>query len=156
MAAPLEIYDKPANVFVAGFIGTPPANLIEGEVNVESGKLMFRSSKTAFALPDKWKAALEKINTGSKVVFGIRPEALGSPDAERDPGAVRIKAKVNVVEPMGRKLTSVLSRALSPVSPRIDPHRICAPGDEVELAMELSKVHLFDAASGNNIGGERF
>ena len=144
LATPLEIYDNPANVFVAGFIGTPPANLIHGEVSIEQDKLMFKCEKCSFALPDAWKNKIEKLDTKRKVVFGIRPESLGSPEAERDPNAPRITAKVDVAEPMGAETYLYLDKGFIA---RIDPYRICPPGTEVELAMDLSKAHLFDAES---------
>ena len=148
LATPLEIYDNPANVFVAGFIGTPPANLITGEFNIENGKLMFKSEKCCFPMPDEWKNILEEKNVSGKVVFGIRPEALGSPDAERDPNAVKIRSTVDVAEPMGAETYLHLAQGFIA---RVDPHRFCRPGEEVELAMDQSKAHLFDAESGNRI-----
>ena len=144
LATPLEIYDNPANVFVAGFIGTPPANLISGEISIEQDKLMFKCEKCSFALPDAWKNKIEKLDTKRNVVFGIRPESLGSPEAERDPNAPRITAKVDVAEPMGAETYLYLDKGFIA---RIDPHRICSPGTEIELAMDLSKAHLFDADS---------
>ena len=148
IATPLEIYDNPANVFVAGFIGTPPANLIEGEFNVENGTLMFKSEKCSFKLPDEWKSKLESMNAKQRVVFGIRPESLGSSDAERNPNAVKIKSKIDVIEPMGAETFLYLDQGF--IS-RVDPHRSCKPGEEIELAMDQSKAHLFDAESGIRI-----
>ncbi|MBR7120586.1 MAG: sn-glycerol-3-phosphate ABC transporter ATP-binding protein UgpC [Lentisphaeria bacterium] len=148
IATPLEIYDNPANVFVAGFIGTPPANLIEGEFNIENGKLLFKSEKCSFRMPDEWISKLEAANAKQKVVFGIRPESLGSPEAERNPDAVRIKSKIDVVEPMGAETFLYLDKGF--IS-RIDPHRSCKQGEEIELAMDQTKAHLFDAESGMRI-----
>ena len=145
---PLEIYDNPANVFVAGFIGTPPANLIEGEFNIENDKLVFKNNQVSFFLPDMWKPLIENKNINQKVTFGIRPEAVGSPDAERDINAVKIKSKVEVVELMGAETFLYLETGFIA---RIDPHRSCRPGEQIELAMDLSKAHLFDTESGIRI-----
>ena len=148
LATPLEIYDNPANVFVAGFIGTPPANLITGEIAIEQDKLVFKSEKCSFPLPDAWKTQVEKLDLKRQVVFGIRPESLGSPEAERDPNAPKIRSKVDVAEPMGAETYLYLDKGFIA---RIDPHRSCSPGTEVELAMDQSKAHLFDAESGVRI-----
>ena len=145
---PLEIYDNPANVFVAGFIGTPPANLLEGEFYIENDKIIFKNEQISFRLPDAWKTILENNNVKRQVTFGIRPEAVGSPEAERDPDAVKIKSKVDVIELMGAETYLYLEKGFIA---RIDPHRQCRHGDEIELAMDQSKAHLFDTESGVRI-----
>lgn len=99
-------------------------------------------------MPDEWISKLEAANAKQKVVFGIRPESLGSPEAERNPDAVRIKSKIDVVEPMGAETFLYLDKGF--IS-RIDPHRSCKQGEEIELAMDQTKAHLFDAESGMRI-----
>ena len=145
---PLEIYDNPANVFVAGFIGTPPANLLDGEFYIENDKIIFKNEQISFFLPDVWKTKLENKNIKRQVTFGIRPEAVGSPEAERDVNAVKIKSKVEVIELMGAETFLYLENG---VVARIDPHRCSRTGEEIELAMDQSKAHLFDTESGLRI-----
>ena len=112
---------------------------------MEQDKLVFKSDKCSFPLPDAWKSRAEKLDLKRRVVFGIRPESIGSPEAERNPDAPKIRSKVDVVEPMGAETFLYLDKGFIA---RIDPHRACAPGDEIELAMDQSKAHLFDAESG--------
>lgn len=100
VAEPLELYDNPCNKFVAGFIGTPPMNFFDGVITNKDGKLTFVEPGFEFAIPDEWKSRLEPY-VDKKVTFGIRPEDLGSDEAEKAPDMPKVKAKIEVVEPMG-------------------------------------------------------
>jgi multiple sugar transport system ATP-binding protein len=133
--APLDLYDHPANVFVAGFIGSPAMNLIEGAV--QGGAL--DADSVTLQLPDGATVA-----EGQAVTFGIRPEHL-----EIDPAG--FPATVAVVEPTGSETHVVL---------RLGPRDLVAvfrerlgvkPGDVLHLKPRPDRIHLFDTASGNRI-----
>ncbi len=141
---PLEIYDNPANVFVAGFIGTPPTNFFRGELVETAGRLEFRHPVFTIPTPDEWQSKLAPF-AGKTVIFGIRPEHIGSEIAEADPGAIRISARVEIVEPMGAETYVHLNtgdRTLCVA--RIDPHRKVVRGENAALAVSLQKSHFFD------------
>jgi multiple sugar transport system ATP-binding protein len=130
--SPLEVYDKPANLFVAEFIGSPSMNLLKAEVTGEGARLQ---DGTLLPLP-----AAHRAKPGQKVVYGIRPEhfALGS----------GTPAKVNVVEPTGPEMHIYADLAGQEVC-AITQERVSFGRDAaIALSPRLDKVHLFDAESG--------
>jgi multiple sugar transport system ATP-binding protein len=132
---PLELYDKPANLFVAGFIGSPAMNMIDGHI----GNGSLRSADgTDWALPVKGKGH------AGPTVYGIRPEHL-----RLDPDGV--KATVQVVEPTGSE-TQVLLRVGDQSLIAAFRERISArPGELLPVSPDPSLVHLFDRQSGRRI-----
>ena len=149
-ADPLTVYDKPANIFVAGFIGTPPMNCFSGALIKDDGVLKFKTDYVAIPLLDEWKEALEPF-VDKQVVFGIRPEDLGSEEAEREEASPKVTAKVEVVEPMGSETYLYLVIGDDSFIARVDSHRKVNVGDEVQLAIAMQKAHVFDAESENLI-----
>jgi len=144
VADPLTLYDRPANRFVAGFIGTPPTNFFEGALGEENGKLVFEDAgRIALPVPDKRKDALSG-RTGQPITLGIRPEDIGSAAAEALDGAPRIRAKVNVVEPMGAESYVYLEAGGASFVSRVDAHRQFRVGEEAALAVFIDKAHFFD------------
>lgn len=136
MGAPLELYDRPANTFVAGFIGSPAMNLLSGVV-AEGGRIM--AGDLALPLPDGAPLA-----PGAKATWGLRPEHLAI-------GAAGIPADVVVIEPTGSE-THVVLRAGGQEVLSVSRDRLTLrPGDRVHLAPDLGQVHLFDGATGNRI-----
>ena len=130
--SPLEVYDKPANLFVAEFIGSPSMNLLKGEVTANGVKA---ADGTLLPLPASHKAKL-----GQKVVYGIRPEHLAV-----GPG---VPAKVVVVEPTGPEMHIYADMGGQEVC-AITQERLKLTRDEtIHFSPRLDKVHLFDAESG--------
>ena len=126
VGTPLEVYDHPANVFVAQFIGTPPMNLVPATM----AEGMLRAS--SFALPAPFPVA-----DGAKVIAGIRPEHLTRGDA--------IRATVDMVEPIGHESIVYASAGDEKLVAIFDPHE--APRTGETIALGASKLHLFDAAT---------
>ena len=126
VGTPLEVYEHPANVFVAQFIGTPPMNLVQA--TVEGGQL--RASSFALPLPFA-------IADGTRVVAGIRPEHLVRGDA--------IPARVDMVEPIGHESIVYASAGEEKLVAIFDPHDAPRAGELVSFS--VSRLHLFDAAS---------
>jgi multiple sugar transport system ATP-binding protein len=130
--SPLEVYDKPANLFVAEFIGSPSMNLLEGEVTSSGVRL---SDGTLLPLP-----ASHGAQPGQKVVYGIRPEHLklgsGNP------------AKVNVVEPTGPEMHIYAEFGGKEICVVTQQRVAPARGTAIEVSPQLDRVHLFDASSG--------
>ncbi|MFQ5984319.1 MAG: ABC transporter ATP-binding protein, partial [Alphaproteobacteria bacterium] len=142
IGTPLELYDHPANLFVAGFIGSPAMNFIEGSYRGDDSRAWVEAvNGTKLPLPPTPGAG-----DGQAVVYGIRPEHL---DLARDDDG--LESEVIVVEPTGAD-TQVFSRLAG--------IRICAvfterhpfrPGARISLSPRLENVHLFDAASGRHL-----
>lgn len=150
VASPSVLYDHPVNMFVAGFIGTPPMNFLPVRVQAESGKVVLRGEAFELEAPLSWGEAL-KPYTGQEMMFGLRPEHLGSPTAEAVEGCQRLKATVEVVEPMGAETYLYVKAGETGLVARVDPHRACRVGDTVELAVMMERGHLFDKASTKRI-----
>ena len=132
IGAPLELYDQPANLFVAGFIGSPAMNLIAGAICAEG----FRT-EDGLILPVK---AHSGENLGRPAVYGIRPEHLIMDDSG-------LPLTVDVVEPTGSE-TQVQGRlGRQPVSGVFRQRIDTKPGETIRIAPELAAVHLFDAQS---------
>ena len=149
---PLNIYDKPANTFVAGFIGTPPMNIFKGTLASENGALVFKAgSAISIPLPADWKASVESY-VGKDILFGIRPEDIGSERAETDANAPSISAKVEVREPMGAETYLHLDTGVdTPCVARVEAHIGAKVGETITLKLAMAGAHVFDPATTNRI-----
>ena len=139
VGAPLDLYDHPGNVFVAGFIGSPSMNFVQGKVAVQGGAKEFVSDG-GLRLPLPETAAVD----GQAVTYGIRPEHIGV-------GTGGIPVRVVVVEPTGSE-TQIFARAGDELIDAIVKDRISArPGDQIGFVIDPANVHLFDRQSEQRI-----
>ncbi|MET3898045.1 multiple sugar transport system ATP-binding protein [Devosia sp. UYZn731] len=139
IGTPLGLYDYPANVFVATFIGSPSMNLIPGEVVEHYGALAVRASDgTHFPLSPH--SAVAK---GRMVNYGFRPEHLSV--ASPHDG---VAARVDVTEPMGSETQVHLTIAGTPAVGVFRERINANPGEIIHLRADVSKIHLFDYATG--------
>jgi multiple sugar transport system ATP-binding protein len=138
IGAPLELFDRPANLFVAGFIGSPPMNLLKGVVR-KGDKPIVEIAGTPFPM-----AASSKVEDGRNVVYGVRPEHL-----EIHPDGV--PAKISVVEPTGSETLVFLRFGEGEMVALFRERHDFKPGDTLHLKPRLDQVHLFDAETGNRL-----
>jgi multiple sugar transport system ATP-binding protein len=151
VADPLTIYHGPANQFVAGFIGSPAMNFIEGTLKSESGAFSFESPEFSARLPD---CVAEKIPKGSSedVVLGIRPEDIHEADqAARLESAASIRVHVDVVEPMGNEIFLYINLCGKDMVARIDVRTPPAVNSDLDLVVDLTSAHLFDRETGASL-----
>ncbi|NEQ67285.1 MAG: sn-glycerol-3-phosphate ABC transporter ATP-binding protein UgpC [Symploca sp. SIO2D2] len=149
VAEPLELYNQPANMFVAGFIGSPPMNFIKGTIEQQAGDLYFKEAESAqHAIRIRFDDTLSKKATDyvdSEVVFGIRPEDVYevsvAPEAERSASAT---VRIEVAEPMGNETFLYLESAQNSFIGRMRSNERYGANDEIEVCFDLSKAHLFD------------
>ncbi len=143
--APLEVYDEPSNRFVAGFVGTPPMNFLDGQLVGEGETIYFDGSDFRITIPADVKPLVSQ-RLGEPVVLGLRPEAMALHGEGRFAGQQNtIPAKVNVVEPLGEKMDIYASTPRFPhLVARVDAQRDLGAGDEVQLHLDLRKVHIFE------------
>jgi multiple sugar transport system ATP-binding protein len=133
LGEPLELYDRPANLFVAQFIGSPAMNVLEGIFTRDSVE----------ALGARWPTNA-KASEGQKVHYGIRPEHLSlQPQG--------IAAEVEVVEPMGAETEVLVRVGERTFTVMIHGRASVGPGERVFLAPQAAHAHLFDTASGRRI-----
>lgn len=143
VATPLELYDRPANLFVAGFIGTPPMNFFKGHIRGVGDKLEFDGGNFRVAVPEARRGVVGKF-TDKTIVLGIRPEHVGSPIAEADSCALRIPAVVEITEPMGAETYVHLRTGEHGFIAKADPYRAGKMDETVSVALMPSKFHFFD------------
>lgn len=147
VAAPLELYDHPVNLFVAGFIGSPPMNLVRGALAADSGGLVFTEENTSSAplhvRLDEPLARMAAAAVGRPVVLGIRPE-----DIRPEGSSALLSARVEVVELMGAETFVHLASGGHTLIARLAPSSRPIRGDTLHFSFAPGKMHLFDAASG--------
>jgi multiple sugar transport system ATP-binding protein len=137
VGAPLELFDRPANLFVAGFLGSPAMNLLKG--TVKKGDNAVDIAGTTFPLPSGSAA-----QDGQAVVYGVRPEHLEiHPDG--------IAATVSVVEPTGSETLVFLRFGEREMVALFRERHDVKPGDTLKLKPRLDQVHLFDTATGKRL-----
>jgi multiple sugar transport system ATP-binding protein len=151
VADPISLYDGPANRFVAGFIGMPPMNMFEGRIRGLDGTMVFEGpGGMQIGVPEKDSAALAAFRD-KPVMLGLRPEDIGSAAAEQLPGAPRIRAAVEVIEPMGCESYIYFRIADTTFISRVDAHRKFQVGQTAEPAVFVNKAHFFDPATERRI-----
>jgi multiple sugar transport system ATP-binding protein len=146
-ATPTEIYANPANLFVAGFIGSPAMNFTDGSLVEEGGDVFFVSKDVKVKVPAGRAHTLrEKGYVGKEVVFGIRPEAIHDEPVfiEASPEST-FEAKVEVAENMGSEMYLYLSGFGDKwLTARVSARTQFTPGVQVKLALDMNKAHIFD------------
>ena len=147
IAAPTVLYDTPANLFVATFMGSPQMNIFEGTLLDEGGVTYITLGNTKIALPEsKGRKPEVMAYIGKTVKAGIRPESLHDEEVfiNQFPNALA-DAKVDVVELMGAETYLYLTCEGLPMIARVSPRAHTQPGDQIKIAFDANKIHLFDA-----------
>jgi multiple sugar transport system ATP-binding protein len=142
---PQTVYDRPANLFVAGFIGSPPMNMLRGEVDHTGTR--FTGDGVSVVLPGP------VVPAARPVLLGIRPEHLRLTAVEEESSVV---GTVDVVEPLGSDLLITLRVGSASLIARVEPHLTISPGDTVRLAVTGERVSLFDIDTGERLSLERW
>ena len=136
--------DKPANKFVAGFIGSPPINLMEGRIVKKDRRYYFDEGKFQVKIIEEMHAHIARYE-GKEITFGIRPEdvydklfvSLATPDNT-------IKATCEVIEPMGSEVYLYLNTGRHTFIARVGAHDRPEVNRDMDMVFDMSKVHFFD------------
>jgi multiple sugar transport system ATP-binding protein len=137
-APPEEIYERPANIYVASFIGSPSMNFLHGRLEPRQNGLGIRlADSTWLPLPQPPGAA----QSGQEVTLGIRPETVTLANAEGHP---YLDATIDVLEPTGADTIAVATVNGVPVTARLKPGEVREVGRPVRLAVDMSRASLFD------------
>ena len=146
--APLEVYEHPADRFVAGFIGTPPMNFFEGRVERGAGGApAFRFGAAILPLPDAWRDRLAAVADGP-ATLGVRPEAV-APATDGAAGA-SIEAEVDVVEPMGAETYVYAAAEGASFIARVPSGAPVRAGTRARFLLDLTRASLF-GPDGNSV-----
>ncbi len=148
VGTPLEVFQRPRNTFVAGFIGTPPMNLVPARIVAGDGglKLDFEG-RFQVPVPEKPGAAIE---AGMDAIMGLRTEDLLI-DSQRFPQDWRVESVVEVVEPLGSETLVHVDLGGTAFIAKSEGRRLIRRGDRLQLAMNLEHLHIFDAEKGESI-----
>jgi multiple sugar transport system ATP-binding protein len=176
---PTNVYDRPANLFVAGFIGSPPMNLARGSIEAVDGGLVARLGSSTIAVPDEVSRE-RKLESwvGRDVIVGIRPEDLKGPTGDDRVGGVTIEASVDRVEALGSDLlcffavdappatseaiaeatgggldeVALITREGTPFCATFEPRSGVRVGDDVEVTVDARHMHFFDPDTEEALG----
>jgi multiple sugar transport system ATP-binding protein len=139
--SPLAVYDNPADMFVGGFVGTPPMNFLAAQISADGGAPVVNVSGGSFRLSDNGAAEL----TGRKLVLGIRAEAIV---VEPNPGEGLVQANVIVVEPLGSHNLLTVKSGDDLLKVSTSPHLFPQPDSSVWLRIEPHRIRWMDPDSG--------
>ncbi|WP_416799014.1 ABC transporter ATP-binding protein [Ciceribacter azotifigens] len=142
LGTPEEIYNHPATLYVATFVGAPPMNLLKTEVR--EGTLAVTGGESSLPIPQSLRASLRE---GQDVIVGIRPEAFRLDDGE----GLSISARCELAELTGPELIMMADMQGQRVVASLPPQSRVGPGDILRLHFDNAAMHLFDATSGKRI-----
>lgn len=141
---PQKLYDSPDNLFVAGFIGSPAMNFFNAKLVQEGDDIMIDADSFQVSVPDDRKPSLQPY-VGKSVVFGLRPEDIHDPHfAPPRITAQEVESKVEVTELMGNEIFLYLKSGEHDYVARVDPRTSYSMDDEIKVAFNMDKMHIFD------------
>jgi len=144
IGTPLEVYDNPKNLFVAGFIGSPAMNFLEVRVVEENGSFFVTGDHFKLALPEGLRDRFGKAKD-RETILGIRPEHIHDKEMKGPfPGGEVLRATIEVFEPVG---SEVILRAVcgsNQITACVDPHTKARVHDEIDFLVDTKCLHLFD------------
>jgi multiple sugar transport system ATP-binding protein len=145
VGAPLELYQHPVNIFVAGFIGSPSMNFFDCRISTDGDQMMLVGENFEFPLPERFKGHL---NGEAELVLGVRPEHLH----EADDGKGQIPGTVEVLEPLGAEVHVLGHVGTAPFTAKLEPTTQVAVDETVPLVMDMDHIHLFVRSTGLRLG----
>ncbi|HET9451264.1 MAG TPA: sn-glycerol-3-phosphate ABC transporter ATP-binding protein UgpC [Aggregicoccus sp.] len=144
LGTPLEVYEKPVNVFVAQFIGTPPMNFLQATLSAD-GKLL---EGKGFRLPVPASLAhLTAGKAGQRIVVGLRPEHLLEEGRQVRGESAPLTVTVEMIEPLGDQVIAHVKLGDDLLSFKLEAHRLPEIGTQLPARVELDALHLFDAVT---------
>lgn len=141
---PQQLYDFPANLFVAGFIGSPSMNFFDGKIIKDDGVMYVDLDSFKVKVPQEKQTVYEGL-VNKKIVFGIRPEDIHNPEyAPPSIIAEDVQTKVDVTELMGNEIFLYLVNGAHSFVARVDPRTRVAMGDDMRAVFNMQNMHIFD------------
>ncbi len=142
---PQNLYQKPQNLFVAGFMGSPQMNFLDAVVKVNGNVANLEIGGKSIPLPaDKSKKLIDGGYNGKTVTFGIRPEDVYDSDEFLAKSKCVFESQVKVYELLGAEVYLYFDLDEFPVTARVDSRTTARPGDVVKFALDVEKIHVFD------------
>lgn len=151
--APLELYERPATRYVAGFLGSPAMNFVPATLTAAGNALAVRTRDgTELALPPA-RAQTMAAHASRPVVLGVRPEHMSRSGGEARAGIVRHTVTIDLLQPTGARTYATFRLGDAPVVAELQAHDVSQPGERIELAFDMNRVVLIDPDSELVIAG---
>ena len=142
---PQNLYDKPQNLFVAGFMGSPQMNFLDATVDVKGDEANLVVAGHTIPLPPaKAKKLIEGGYAGKTVTFGIRPENVDDSEMAIETAKCVFESTVKVYELLGAEVYLYFDLEEFPITARVDSRTTARPGDTIKFAFDVEKIHVFD------------
>jgi multiple sugar transport system ATP-binding protein len=158
VAPPKQLYDEPVNMFVAGFIGSPQMNFINGDVTLEEGRYYFNNKRMKILIPQQYDSVFNRMNKGLRnVVLGVRPEhVVVKPGMSGDQDDGFVESVVQFAEVTGADCYVYVTVGDNKIIARTDPSIIYKPEEKPAIGFNMNKVHFFDESTGVSlaVGGD--
>ncbi|QJD87043.1 ABC transporter ATP-binding protein [Cohnella herbarum] len=157
VAPPRQLYDEPANLFVAGFIGSPQMNFVQGIVTLEEGRFYFNNKRMKLLLPRQYDFQFEKLNRSVRnVLLGVRPEHVLLKPEQQDEEDGYASGIVQMTEVTGADSYVYLTVGESKIIARTDPGITYSKDDKPAIGFNMGKLHFFDENTGVSlkVGGD--
>ncbi len=151
---PQNLYEKPGNLFVAGFMGSPQMNFLDAICEVNGDKAYLKVAGRSIPLPPgKSKKLIEGGYDGKAVTFGIRPENIYDSEMTINtlPQEAVFESTIKVYELLGAEVFLYFDLEEFPITARVDPRTTARPGDTIKFAMDVEKIHVFDKETSKTI-----
>jgi multiple sugar transport system ATP-binding protein len=151
IGTPLEVYENPQSIFVAGFIGSPPMNFIEARLVEAGGRLHVDGGNFSLPIP-RALANISRERLNQPVVFGIRPDDIDDPEfVIPTKGFSQLDALVEVIEPIGSEIILIASAGRHQFAAKVHSQSKARLHQSIKLSIDMNKMHLFDKETGLKI-----
>jgi multiple sugar transport system ATP-binding protein len=151
VGAPLDVYRDPADTFVAGFLATPPMNLLPGRIEAAGDELVAAAGALSVRIPAQYRAAYSR-HAGKPVILGLRPEDLHETEQRAGAAACPIQTRIETVEALGPETVLTLSvTGGQELAARLSAARTYVMGSDLTLHYDAAKLHLFDPSTTKRI-----
>ncbi len=146
VASPIDLYTKPCNVFVAGFIGSPQMNFVNCKAVKDGSDVKLEFGSYSVKIPEgKAEKVIEGGYIGKDVIMGIRPEDIKDEEIYINSGTDNVlDATVKVYEMLGAEVFLYFTVEGFDITVRVNPRTTARPGDTIKIALDVSKIHVFD------------
>jgi len=141
--APLDLYERPATRYVAGFLGSPAMNFVPARLQGEAALAVALADGSALTLPAGRSAKLTG-RRGQAITLGVRPEHITRAGGDLRAGLVRRTASIELVQPTGSRTYATFRLGGAEVVAELQAHDVSQPGETIELAIDMNRVVLID------------
>jgi multiple sugar transport system ATP-binding protein len=147
--APLDLFERPASLFVAGFLGSPKMNFLQGRLVRQGDGIAVELGEGAPALALPLSRGRNGPGEGAEIILGLRPEHVGRAQGPvPSAGSVRLETVIELVQPTGARSYASFRLAGQPVLCELQAHDVSGPGERISVDLNLPRASLFDSATG--------